>query len=159
LKILVPAFYALKDSKTPMYISLASIATNYAVVSTMTGATAFGHAGLALSTAAVAITGAILQFALLRHRVGGIYGRALFSSVMKITFASAVMAFGIWGAEWLATAWVPAGRVRYLVTLAMALPTGVGLYYAVCRSLRIEEMDLAMAAFGQPFERLRARIR
>ncbi|MFN0102534.1 MAG: murein biosynthesis integral membrane protein MurJ, partial [Bryobacteraceae bacterium] len=58
LKILVPAFYALKDSRTPMFISLASIATNYFIVSTMTGATTFGHAGLALSTAAVAISGA-----------------------------------------------------------------------------------------------------
>lgn len=78
LKILVPAFYALKDSRTPMYISLASIATNYFIVSNMTGAHAFGHAGLALSTAAVAISGAILQFLMLRKRIGGIYGRALF---------------------------------------------------------------------------------
>jgi putative peptidoglycan lipid II flippase len=159
LKILVPAFYALKDSKTPMYISLASIATNYFIVSTMTGATSFGHAGLALSTAAVAITGALLQCAMLRHRVGGIYGRALFSSVMKITFATAIMSFGIWGAEWLATAWMPAGRGRYLLTLAMALPTGVGLYYFVCRSLKIEEMDLAVTALAKPLGRLRARIR
>ncbi len=159
LKILVPAFYALKDSRTPMYISLASIATNYAIVSTMTGATSFGHAGLALSTAAVAITGAILQFSLLRHRVGGIYGRALISSVMKITFAAAVMSVGVWGAEWLATHWIPAGRARYLLTLAMALPTGVALYYYTCRSLKIEEMDLAVAALAKPLERLRARIR
>ncbi len=159
LKILVPAFYALKDSKTPMYISLASIATNYFIVSTMTGATSFGHAGLALSTAAVAITGALLQFAMLRHRVGGIYGRALFSSVMKITFATAIMSFGIWGAQSLATAWMPAGRGRYLLTLAMALPTGVGLYYFVCRSLKIEEMDLAVTALAKPLGRLRARIR
>lgn len=159
LKILVPAFYALKDSKTPMYISVASIATNYVIVSTMTGATSFGHAGLALSTAAVAITGALLQFGILRHRIGGIYGRALFSSVMKITFAASIMAFGIWGAEWLATTWMPAGRGRYLLTLAMALPTGIGLYYFTCRSLKIDEMDLAMAALAKPLERLRARIR
>lgn len=159
LKILVPAFYALKDSRTPMYISLASIATNYFIVSTMTGATSFGHAGLALSTAAVAVSGALLQFALLRRRIGGIYGRALFASVMKIVFATAIMSFGVWGAEWLATQWIPAGRGRYLLTLAMALPTGLGLYYFACRALKIEEMDLAMAAFGQPFARWRARIR
>lgn len=159
LKILVPAFYALKDSRTPMYISLASIATNYAVVSTMTGATNFGHAGLALSTAAVAITGAIFQFLLLRKRVGGIYGRALFSSVMKITIASALMGAAVWGMEWLATAWVAEGRGRYLLTLAMALPSGVGIYYFACRALQIEEMDLAMAALGKPLGRLRARIR
>ena len=159
LKILVPAFYALKDSRTPMYISLASIATNYFIVSNMTGAQSFGHAGLALSTAAVAISGAIALFLILRKRVGGIYGRALFSSVMKITFASAVMSFGVWGAAWLAGQWQPVGHARYLATLGLAIPTGLGLYYYACRTLKIDEMDLAMTAIAKPWERLRARIR
>ena len=159
LKILVPAFYALKDSRTPMYISLASIATNYFIVSNMTGAHAFGHAGLALSTAAVAISGAILQLLLLRKRVGGIYGRALFSSVMKIIFATAVMSFGVWGAAWLAGQWQPAGRGRHLATLALAIPTGLGLYYYACRALKIDELDLAITALAKPWERLRAKIR
>lgn len=159
LKILVPAFYALKDSRTPMYISLASIATNYVIVSNMTDAHAFGHAGLAMSTAAVAISGAILQFLLIRRRIGGLYGRALFSSVMKITFAAALMACGVWSAAWLAGQWQPAGHGRYLATLGLAIPTGVALYYYACKALRIEEMDLAVAAIGKPFERLRARIR
>jgi putative peptidoglycan lipid II flippase len=159
LKILVPAFYALKDSKTPMYISLASIATNYAIVSTMTRESSFGHSGLALSTAAVAISGSILQFLLLRGRIGGIYGRDLFSSVMKITFASAVMSFGVWGAAALAAAALPEGVARYWLTLALAIPTGIGLYYYTCRYLKIEEMDLAVTALARPLERLRARIR
>jgi len=159
LKILVPAFYALKDSRTPMYISLASIATNYYIVANMTSTYAFGHAGLALSTAAVAISGAVVQFLILRGRVGGIYGRALFSSVMKITFASAIMSFGVWGAAWLAGEWQPAGHGRYLATLGLAIPTGIGLYYYACRALKIDEMDLAMAAIAKPWERLRARIR
>lgn len=159
LKILVPAFYALKDSKTPMYISLASIATNYAIVSTMTGQTAFGHAGLALSTAAVAITGSILQFLLLRGRVGGIYGRALLASVGKITLAAAAMGVVIWGAEWLVVQWLPTGRLRYLATLALALPSGVAIYYYICRALRIEELEFAVMALAKPIERLRARIR
>jgi putative peptidoglycan lipid II flippase len=159
LKILVPAFYALKDSRTPMFISLISIATNYVIVSNMTQAHSFGHAGLALSTAAVAISGAIVQFIILRGRVGGIYGRALFSSVMKITFATAVMSLGVWGAAWLAGQWQPVGRGRYLATLALAIPTGLALYYYTCRSLKIEEMDLAVTALAKPLERLRARIR
>jgi len=159
LKILVPAFYALKDSRTPMYISLVSIATNFFIVSNMTQASSFGHAGLALSTAAVAISGAIVQFIILRNRVGGIYGRTLFSSVMKITFASAVMAFGVWGAAALAAHWQPAGRGRYLATLALAIPTALGLYYYTCRALKIEDLDLAMTVIAKPLERLRARIR
>jgi putative peptidoglycan lipid II flippase len=158
LKVLVPAFYALKDSRTPMYISLASIAINYAVASTMTSAAGFGHAGLALSTASVAIFGAIVQFLLLRGRIGGMYGRALASSTMKIVFASAIMAFGVYGAAWAVEQWLMPGKLRYAATLALAIPAGVALYYLTCTRLNIEELDLARAAFARPWERLRARF-
>jgi putative peptidoglycan lipid II flippase len=158
LKVLVPAFYALKDSRTPMYVSLASIAINYGVVSLLTSTGAFGHAGLALSTAAVAIFGAVFQFLLLRNRIGGIYGRALASSTIKISFAASLMGFGVFGAAWLVERWIPPGHARYMATLAVAIPAGVALYYVACRSLKIEELDLASSAFARPLQRLRERL-
>ncbi|MBM3786134.1 MAG: murein biosynthesis integral membrane protein MurJ [Acidobacteria bacterium] len=159
LKIMVPAFYALKDSRTPMYISLLSIAINYAAASTMTSGTAFGHAGLALSTAVVALFGGVAQFLILRNRIGGIYGRSLTGNVMKIMFASALMSFLIAGIQWLMTQSLEAGRARYIMTLLLGIPLGSSLFYYTCRWLRVEEMDLAVTAFLRPFERLRARIR
>ncbi|MFN9266462.1 MAG: murein biosynthesis integral membrane protein MurJ, partial [Acidobacteriota bacterium] len=76
LKVLVPAFYALRDARTPMIVSLASIAINYGVVSTMTSQPGFGLAGLAMSTSVVAITGSLLLFTILKRRITGLYGRA-----------------------------------------------------------------------------------
>jgi peptidoglycan biosynthesis protein MviN/MurJ (putative lipid II flippase) len=78
---------------------------------------------------------------------------------MKITFATAIMSFGVWGAAWLAGQWFPAGHGRYLATLGLAIPTGLALYYYTCLSLKIEEMDLAVTALAKPLQRLRARIR
>src|SRR5579862_3487329 len=55
LKVLNPAFYALHDARTPMMVSLISIAINYATASLLLRDTHLGHAGLALTTSAVAI--------------------------------------------------------------------------------------------------------
>ena len=83
LKVLSPSFYALNDARTPMFISLVSIAVNFTVAYTLTHHTTLGHAGLALSTSSVATFGAIVQFWLLRNRIHGIHGRVLLASVFE----------------------------------------------------------------------------
>ena len=60
-----------------MLVSLVSIAVNYATASLLIRFTGLGHAGLALSTSAVAIFGVVALFVILRKRIGGIYGRNL----------------------------------------------------------------------------------
>ena len=45
LKVLNPAFYALHDARTPMLVSLISIAVNYGTAWTMMHTTSLGHAG------------------------------------------------------------------------------------------------------------------
>ena len=91
LKVLNPAFYALDDARTPMLVSLGSIVVNFAAAPTMIQFAGLGHAGLALSTSAVALFGFLLLFEILRRRIGGIYGRELATQIGKVTLASAVM--------------------------------------------------------------------
>ena len=158
LKVLVPAFYALKDARTPMFVSLGSIGINYAVVSTMTSQTGFGLAGLALSTSAVAITGSLILLTILKTRITGIYGRALLSSVGKIVAAAAVMFAAVSATTWAVGQQFPAGQPRYLVDLAVSIPLGLAVYYFACRLLKVEEMELAADALERPLARLRARL-
>ena len=96
LKVINPAFYALHDARTPMIISLLSIAVNFVTASLLLDKTRLGHAGLALSTSAVAIFGALVLFIILRKRIGGIYGRNLVNSTWKIIVASAAMGGVVW---------------------------------------------------------------
>ena len=159
LKVLVPAFYALKDARTPMFVSLGSIGINYAVVSTMTTQTGFGLAGLALSTSAVAITGSLILLTLLKTRITGIYGRALLASVGKIVVAAAVLFAAVSATTWAVGQQLPAGQPRYLVDLAVSIPVGLAVYYFACRLLKVEEMELAAEALERPLARLRARLR
>src|SRR5260370_6892764 len=96
LKVINPAFYALHDARTPMIVRILSILVNYGVAATMLQAIGLGHAGLALSTSAVAIFGAVALFLILRKRIGGIHGRALFDSLWRISVASAAMGGVVW---------------------------------------------------------------
>ena len=68
LKVLNPAFYALHDARTPMIISLISIARELRHREPRCfDDTGLGHAGLALTTSAVAIFGAVALFAILQN--------------------------------------------------------------------------------------------
>src|SRR5262249_61825308 len=91
VKILAPAFYALHDARTPMLVSMASIAINYLAASTMIRVAGLGHAGLALSTSIVAISSFVALFWAMRRRIGGMSGRCLMASLMKVAVASVAL--------------------------------------------------------------------
>src|SRR5207253_11081969 len=74
IKVLDPAFYALDDARTPMLVSLVSIAVNHALNWPFVRRLGFGHVGLALSTSAVALGNFGLLYLLLRRRIGGLGG-------------------------------------------------------------------------------------
>ncbi len=153
LKVLNPAFYALHDARTPMLISLTSIAVNYVTASLLLRKTSLGHAGLALTTSAVAIFGAIALFAILRPRIGGIYGRDLGISILKITLASAVMGGAVWMSSHGIQHWLGQGRLARLTDLALSIPFGLLVFYGSCRVVRVAELELATRSLLVPILR------
>ncbi len=62
-----------------MIISVLSIVINWGAASVMVRSAGLGHAGLALSTSAVALFAFLVQFGLLRRRIGGIRRSAVVS--------------------------------------------------------------------------------
>lgn len=170
LKVLVPAFYALKDSRTPMLVSLASILINLGTVWGVTHYTKLGHTGLALSTSAVAVTGSVTLFIVLKNRIGGLYGRILWASLWKVALAAAFMgAVVFFSSESIAmllqpervagvTKLLSPNKIRYFVDLLISIPAGAGVYYWACRTLGVEELQLATKGLVRPFERLRSRL-
>ena len=155
LKVLNPAFYALHDARTPMLVSLLSIAVNYFTASLLFRFTGLGHAGLALSTAAVATFGGAALFVILRNRIGGIYGRNLIESIWKIIGASAVMGAVVLVSSNAIEGWLGVSRGGRLADLALSIPLGFVVFYAVCRMLRVSELELATRALSNPLARAR----
>jgi putative peptidoglycan lipid II flippase len=146
LKVLNPAFYALHDARTPMFISLISIGVNYLTASLLLRDTGLGHAGLALSTSVNAVFGGVALFVILRNRVGGIYGRDLIESIWKIAAASAVMGAVVLLASHGIEGWLGVGRLARLIDLGISIPLGLLIFYAGCRILRVSELELATRA-------------
>ncbi len=150
LKVLTPAFYAMKDARTPMIISFLSIAINYAAASILIHRLGLGHAGLALSTSAVALFGFIVLFSLLRKRVGGIYGRALLASFAKISVAAAVMGVAVFLSSWGVRTLLGDAWYTNMADLVVSIPFGLAVFYGTSRSLKIDELELATNALVGP---------
>lgn len=153
LKVLNPAFYALNDARTPMIVSLASIGINYVTAFALLNGTHLGHAGLALSTSAVALFGAVVLFAILRNRIGGVYGRDLGTSIWKIIAASVVMGGAVLVSSHFVREVYGIGRLARLVDLTISIPIGLAVFYGAARFLRVAELDLAARAMAGPLAR------
>jgi len=153
IKILAPAFYALNDARTPMLVSLVSILVNLAVASTMVKLAGLGHLGLALSTSAVALFGSVALFLLLRRRIQRMHGRALASSVAKILCASAAMGAVCYLSSSGVHHWLDARKLAQIADVAISIPLGAAVYYALCRAMRVAELEAAWAALATPLAR------
>lgn len=153
VKVLTPAFYALKDSRTPMAVSLGSIAINAGMALLFVRVLELGHKGLALSTSCVALFSFIALFLAMRGKIGGVYGRRLRLVIAKVLLGTGVMSGFISVSSTLIRGWFGSGQLGYAVDLAVSIPLGLGVLYAACRALEIEELSMAARALGGPLAR------
>jgi putative peptidoglycan lipid II flippase len=114
IRVVVPAFYALRDTKLPVLAAFADMTVFLALCSVWTRSLGLPGIGLASSAAAAVNVGILL--ATLRRREGRMHGRAIASSVLRMLAASAVMG----GAVWSADRWLGLARMT-LVPAAFAL--------------------------------------
>jgi putative peptidoglycan lipid II flippase len=154
VKLLTPAFYALKDSRTPMLISALSVAVNYGTAWALLRFAHLGHEGLALSTSAVALFSFVAQFLAMRAKIGGVEGRALRRSILQIGTASMGMGLAVWAVSRLLQRSLAPSRWAYLAELAACIPMGVAVFYLICRALRVPELELGMKSIAGPLRRL-----
>jgi putative peptidoglycan lipid II flippase len=144
VKILSPAFYALGDARTPMLISIGSIAVNYGINSLLVGP--FGHVGLACSTSAVALVNFFLLALFMRRRLGRMEGRRLGSTVARICLACIPMAAAAWFVDELFTMVPLTGLVLRMSRVAAAIGSAGLLFYVLCRRLGVAELEDALGA-------------
>lgn len=89
LKVVNQAFFALKDTKTPLYVAIVAVIINFAAGLTLMGPMA--HGGLALATGMAAGVNTLTLFAILKKRLPGIDHRSILISVMRIIVACSLM--------------------------------------------------------------------
>ncbi len=149
VKVLSPAFYALNDARTPMLISLGSIAVNYVMNSMLVGR--FGHVGLAFSTSTVALVNFLLLAIFMRRRLGRLEGGHLVSTVLRICLASLPMAVVAWSVSAFSIGVPLHGLALQLVRVVASITLAGVVFYLSCQMLHIEELSEAANAIGARF--------
>ena len=152
IKILAPAFYALNDARTPMMISLMSMAINFVMNWMLVGV--LQERGLALSTSTVALMNFALLYGIMHRRIDGIEGQRTAISVAKIIAASVVMGFACWGVSSVIGRAAGPGFVARLINVAASVSAGAGVFYFAASMLGVQEMKAASEVLTNRFARL-----
>jgi putative peptidoglycan lipid II flippase len=101
VEIVVRAFYAMHDTKTPVLVGISAMALNVALsLAFIPAFEALGwmaHGGLALSNTLATSLEMIVLLVILRQRLEGLEGRDLTASLSRIIVAAAIMGAVLWG--------------------------------------------------------------
>jgi putative peptidoglycan lipid II flippase len=128
-------FFALGDTRTPVWAGLVSVAAN--VVFALLLMWPLRHAGLALATSLSAFVNLLLLLWLLRRRLGPIGGRRILDSLLRTGGAStALLVWCIWAGSRLGGGWTGAAWT------AGALVGGIIVYLLAAAALRAPELGV-----------------
>jgi putative peptidoglycan lipid II flippase len=138
VEIVVRAFYALHDTKTPVVVGVAAMGLNVALsLAFMPAFAAAGwppHGGLALGNSLATTAEMVILLAWIRRRLGGLEGRRLAGTAARIIPAAALMGAAAGG-----LAWLLAGQAPWLVA-GVSVAAGVAVYAGILLLLRAPEL-------------------
>jgi putative peptidoglycan lipid II flippase len=144
VKIASPTFYSLRDSRTPVLVSVASVAVNLVV--NLSLVRAVGFRGLAAGTALAATFNAGTLLWLLRSRLSGLEGSRIAITFAKILAASLVMGGVAHLSVTSLTSVLPGASAAVKGARVFgAIGAGVLTLLIAARALRLDELDQAIA--------------
>jgi len=150
VEILSRAFYAMKDTRTPVFVGVIAMSLNI-ILSLILGSVflrigwlAIG--GLALANSIATGLESIILLILLRKRLNGLEGRKIFQLLWKVILSVTVMGLGIW---WL----VDFTNLSNGLTLAIGAFGGAGLFAFSLLILRVEDFTVWVKYFMRKISR------
>jgi putative peptidoglycan lipid II flippase len=151
IRVLVSAFYAVQDTRTPVRIAVMALVANAAFSLLLMGP--MRHAGLALSLSLASTVQFCMLVFMLRRKIHNLQLRGLIAAACRCTAAAVVMAVGL---KVLLTTVVPvpsAGSLTGKVAcLAVLVGAGLVLFVAAARLFRCEELA-SLKDIAEPFLR------
>lgn len=144
VKIVSPGFYALQEPRTPVLISLFTIAIN--LVLNLWLSSLYGFKGLALGTALAANINAGLLLLMLSRRLGtGDFGR-MAVTFGKVCVAAAIMGLAAYYSEaWLHARFPEASLTHRLFRVFGAISAALAVLALAAQALRLQEFRVAMS--------------
>ncbi len=140
-QLLLRAFYAMQDTRTPALVNVASLVVNVIANVVLFFAFDLGVQGLALGHAASYAVGSALLLVLIRRRLGGLDGRSMLPVLGRVVVAAAATACAAWLvatglAEWVGTATLGEQALQVLA----AVGAGLVVFLVAATLLRIEDV-------------------
>jgi len=130
------AFYAMKDTRTPVLVGVGAMTMNI-ILSILLGPLflKFGFlaiGGLALANSIATAIESLILLVLLKKRLRGLDGNAILSQLGKVIIASILMGLVIWGL-------VQFSHLSNMALLIIAFILGAGIYAGMLLILKVEE--------------------
>lgn len=142
VRVLVPAFFALKDTRTPVVIAFIAFLLNAGFSLALMGPLL--HGGLALATTLSAFFNMVLLLFFLRRKIGRFGGRAIFATGGKVLLASLPMAFivsyGMHLIDWSR----PGEKMLKSAVLGGSIAIGIMVFFIGAHILKCPEVITAM---------------
>jgi putative peptidoglycan lipid II flippase len=151
VKIMVPVFYALDDTRIPVLGSFVTVAVNLAIIQVTLAP--LQHRAIALSTSLSVIVNCLFLAVILYYKIGGYQVKILLVKLAKVTGASLIMGLLVYGLENRATVWLGTGLGGQVLGLGGVIAVGLALYVALVSRLRLPEFQELMQYVRRRFSR------
>ncbi len=137
-RTIVPAFYSLQDTWTPLKIALICLVANVVFISIFISP--LKHAGLALATSLSSILNLVLLFRKLHSKLGGMDMKKNIQSLLQIFFCSLLMGLSAYFICSIRD-WTRTGHsVEKASLLGIGIGVGIGVYLASSYWMKNEEL-------------------
>jgi len=133
------AFYATKDTATPVKIATVSFVINVSLSWILKNV--MGALGLVLASTVAIVVQTVLMQALLARRLPGMSFGDVWRTLGKVAVGTGLMGAFVWGGWVGLHASIGAGRTTDLAAIFLLIPMGAGLYAVVLWILRVEGRD------------------
>jgi putative peptidoglycan lipid II flippase len=151
VRVLVPAFYALKDTRTPVWTAFVAFLLNLAFSLILMGPLL--HGGLALATTLSAFCNMVFLLYFIKRKIGPYGGRGILISAVKTLLAclpmAAITLLGVGLIDWSS----PGEKLLKGIVLAGTIMSGVAVFAITAHLVRCEEikrvLEILRGRFGK----------
>ncbi|MDW7774404.1 MAG: murein biosynthesis integral membrane protein MurJ [Desulfobulbaceae bacterium] len=140
VKIMVPVFYALGDTRFPVIGSFIAVAANITIISLTIDL--FQHKAIALSTSCSMTLNFLFLGVILYRKLTGFSLADLGQGIGKILLAAGAMSLGVWGLRILLDSWLNGSIILQLIGVVLIVAAGAVIYYVILSLLRLPELTL-----------------
>lgn len=148
VQLLARSFYALKDTKTPFYVAIATEAINIGLIMLLIGK--FQVLGLAIAFSVASIVQMLLLLFVLRTRFDDLDDKNIIESIVKISVASLLASVAIQVSKsQIGEAIEIDTFVKIMIQLVIPALVGLGVFALLCELFKINEFIVFKQAISK----------